>query len=110
MRVSPRRVPVIPGAAVVRGRPGISTHKIQSLGALKRPTKSVSTEAPMCESHAYLVYPDGKRELVMESVGLLRPDGTGVFLRSIFGEEKTVDAVLAEMNLTGHSITLAPRD
>jgi predicted RNA-binding protein len=55
-------------------------------------------------------YPDGKRELIMESVGLLRPEGAGIYLRSIFGEEKTIPAILAEMNLTGHSITLSPRD
>lgn len=60
----------------------------------------------MCESSAYLISDSGQEELVMESVGYVRLDGDTVILRSIFGEELTVDARLHEMNLTGHRIVL----
>jgi predicted RNA-binding protein len=62
----------------------------------------------MCESNAYLLK-DGKEELLMESVGLLKANGDQIVLRSIFGEETTVQARLLEMNLTGHKIVLEGR-
>ena len=60
----------------------------------------------MCESSAYLISNSGQEELVMESVGYVKTDGDKVILRSIFGEELSVDAKLSEMNLTGHRIVL----
>ena len=62
----------------------------------------------MCESTAYIVKRDGTEEVFMESVDYIKPDGGAVLLRSIFGEEKTIDARIAEMNLTKHRILLAP--
>ncbi|MDD3471702.1 MAG: CooT family nickel-binding protein [Syntrophaceae bacterium] len=59
----------------------------------------------MCESNAYLLK-DGKKELLMESVGLVRTENNGVFLKSIFGETLQVNAQIIEMNLTGHEILL----
>jgi len=59
----------------------------------------------MCESNAYLIK-NGKEELIMESVTLVKPVGDSVLLRSIFGEETTVRANLSEMDLTGHRILL----
>lgn len=62
----------------------------------------------MCESNAYLLK-DGKEELLMESVSFLQPKGDQIVLRSLFGEETTVQARLLEMNLTGHKIVLEGR-
>ena len=59
----------------------------------------------MCESSAYLIK-DGKEELLMESVDFLKPQGDRILLKSIFGEETTVQARLREMDLTGHRIVL----
>ena len=59
----------------------------------------------MCESNAYLVK-DGDEELLMESVCLVKPQEDSVLLRSLFGEERTVQARLGEMDLTGHKIVL----
>jgi predicted RNA-binding protein len=59
----------------------------------------------MCESNVYLIR-DGKEELIMESVGLLVPEGKNVLLRSIFGEETVVEATLKELDLTGHRVVL----
>jgi len=63
----------------------------------------------MCESAAYIVRKDGNEELVMESVGVLRTNGSTVVLRSIFGEEISVEANLKEMNLVGHRLVLEER-
>jgi predicted RNA-binding protein len=59
----------------------------------------------MCESNAYLIK-EGREELVMESVGFVKPSGNAVILRSIFGEELSVDGRLLEINLTGHRIVM----
>ncbi len=42
----------------------------------------------MCEANAY-VYRDGVEELYLESVDLLVPEGNTIFLKSLFGEQKT---------------------
>jgi predicted RNA-binding protein len=62
----------------------------------------------MCESNVYLMK-DGREELLMENVDFLKPQGNGILMRSIFGEQMNVDARLLEMNLTGHRIVLEPR-
>jgi len=59
----------------------------------------------MCESNAYLIR-DGKQELLMESVSLVKPQGEEIILRSLFGEETRVQARLVELDLTGHKILL----
>lgn len=62
----------------------------------------------MCESNAYLLK-DGREELILESVTFLKLDGERVLLKSIFGEEASVEADLREMDLTSHRIVLVER-
>jgi predicted RNA-binding protein len=62
----------------------------------------------MCESNAYLLK-DGDEELIMESVRFLQLDGDRVLLKSIFGEEASIEAALREMDLTSHRIVLVKR-
>jgi len=59
----------------------------------------------MCESNAYLLK-DGKEELIMESVTLVKRKGSKTMLKSIFGEELVVEGSLRELDLTGHRILL----
>lgn len=59
----------------------------------------------MCESNAYLIK-NGKEELLMESVGLVRQQSENILLKSIFGETTTICARIKEMDLTGHRIVL----
>ena len=59
----------------------------------------------MCESNAYMLK-DGKHEMLMESVGLIRSEPSKVFLKSIFGETLTVEGHIVELDLTGHKIVL----
>ena len=59
----------------------------------------------MCEANAYLLK-DGEEEMLLEDVDLLRPEGESIFLRSIFGEQKTVSARIKEIRLMDHKIIL----
>jgi predicted RNA-binding protein len=59
----------------------------------------------MCEANAYLVE-DGKEQLFLESVDILRPEGDGIYLLSVFGEQKTVNAKIKELRLMDHKIIL----
>jgi len=60
----------------------------------------------MCEANVYL-RANGKEEVVMENLDILRPEGNGLFLQNIFGEQKWVAARIEEMNLVQHRIVLA---
>ena len=59
----------------------------------------------MCEANAYLIK-EGKEELILEDITLLRPEDGELFLQNIFGEEKRMKARIKEMNLTTHRVVL----
>lgn len=59
----------------------------------------------MCEANAYLVQ-NGKEELLMESVDVVRPEEEGIYLQDIFGGQRTVKAKIKQMNLVDHRILL----
>ena len=59
----------------------------------------------MCQSNAYLEQ-DGQQQLVIEDVGLVRPEGDKILLISIFGEERLVDANIKMIDLLHHKIVL----
>ena len=59
----------------------------------------------MCEANAYLLK-QGKEELVLEDVSILRPEADGLYLQNIFGEQKRVRARIKELSLVDHRIIL----
>ncbi|MCX8118536.1 MAG: CooT family nickel-binding protein [Desulfobacterota bacterium] len=59
----------------------------------------------MCEANAYL-FKEGKEELILEDISVLRPEPEGLYLQNIFGEQKRVRARIKEMNLLDHRIIL----
>jgi predicted RNA-binding protein len=59
----------------------------------------------MCEANAYLIR-NGKEELIMESVDILRPEEEGIFVQGIFGDQRWVKARIKEMKLVDHRILL----
>ncbi len=59
----------------------------------------------MCESNAYLVK-EGKEELILEDLMILRPEGDELYLQNIFGEQKKIKARIKELNLIDHRILL----
>ena len=59
----------------------------------------------MCEANAYLLR-EGKEELILEDLVLLRPEGTELYLQNIFGEQKRIRAHIKELNLVDHRVIL----
>jgi predicted RNA-binding protein len=61
--------------------------------------------AGMCQSNAYLE-DNGQEELILEDVGLIKPEDGKILLISIFGEEELVDADIKMIDLLHHKIVL----
>ncbi len=59
----------------------------------------------MCEANAYL-FKEGREELVLEDVSIVRPEKDEIYLQNIFGEQKRIKARVREMNLLDHRIIL----
>ncbi len=59
----------------------------------------------MCEAHAYLSK-QGREELVMQSVDVVRPEGDTLYIQNIFGEQRWLKGRIKEMNLVQHRIVL----
>lgn len=59
----------------------------------------------MCEANAYILK-DGEEQMLLADVDLLRPEGESIYLRSVFGEQKTVSARIKEIRLMDHKIIL----
>jgi len=65
----------------------------------------LKSEETMCEANAYFVK-DGKEELILEDISILRPEEEELYLQNIFGEQKRIKARIKEMNLIDHRIIL----
>ncbi|MFZ5570965.1 MAG: CooT family nickel-binding protein [Thermodesulfobacteriota bacterium] len=61
----------------------------------------------MCEANAYLMNEKGN-QLIMESVDTVSPEGDGVRLVSIFGEQKFIKARIHSLALVDHNVYLQP--
>ena len=59
----------------------------------------------MCEANVYLLN-KGKEELLVKEADIVRPEGDGLFIKSIFGEQKTIKARIVEINLVNHKIVI----
>jgi predicted RNA-binding protein len=61
----------------------------------------------MCEANAYLMNGDEAR-LVMKAVDVVKPEGMGLRLINIFGEQKFLQATIHSLSLVDHKILLKP--
>ncbi|NCO68090.1 MAG: RNA-binding protein [Nitrospirae bacterium CG_4_10_14_0_8_um_filter_41_23] len=59
----------------------------------------------MCEANAY-IYKDGKEELYLENVDIMRPEEGKILLKNLFGEQKVFDGDIKEISLLRHKIVL----
>ncbi len=59
----------------------------------------------MCQSSVYLVK-NGREELVMEDVSVIKPQGEEILLVGMLGEKKQVRAKIKELQLMDHRILL----
>jgi predicted RNA-binding protein len=60
----------------------------------------------MCEASAYIIEEDGKEDLYLRDVDIVRPENGKLYLRDIFGEQKVIEAEIKEINLLNHRIVL----
>ncbi|MGD0970939.1 MAG: CooT family nickel-binding protein [Desulfobaccales bacterium] len=59
----------------------------------------------MCEATAY-VMKNGQEELLLVDVDIIEPEGDGLRLVNIFGEQRVVKAVIHSLNLVNHRVIL----
>jgi len=59
----------------------------------------------MCEANAYL-HENGREELYMENVDNVVPDSSKVYLKNIFGQQRTFEGRIKELLLVDHRIIL----
>ncbi len=59
----------------------------------------------MCEANAYILK-DGKEELYLENVDLMKPEEGKIFLKNLFGEQKVFEGEIKEVSLLSHKIIL----
>ena len=59
----------------------------------------------MCEANAYLLK-NGKEELYLENVDILKPEDGKIFLKNLFGEQKVFEGEIKEVSLLKHKIVL----
>ncbi|MBF0102651.1 MAG: CooT family nickel-binding protein [Desulfobacterales bacterium] len=63
----------------------------------------------MCEANAYLLK-NGEMKLIMESVDTVLPEGKGIQLTNIFGEQKFFKAIIYSLSLVDHKIFLKEKE
>lgn len=59
----------------------------------------------MCEQNVYLIEADHEK-LIMESVDTVKPEGDGLRLTNIFGEQKFVNAIIHSLYLNDSRVVL----
>lgn len=59
----------------------------------------------MCEANAYLIA-EGEPQLIMEAVDTVEPEGDGIKLVNIFGEQKFIAASIHSLSLVDHRVYL----
>jgi predicted RNA-binding protein len=59
----------------------------------------------MCEANAY-IYRDGAETLYLEGVDILVPEGNKIYMKNLFGEQRTFEGRIKEMSLLKHKIIL----
>ncbi len=62
----------------------------------------------MCETSAYILR-DGKEELYLENVDVMRPEDGKVFMKNLFGEQKVFEGEIKEVSLLKHKILLGEK-
>jgi len=59
----------------------------------------------MCEANAYILK-EGKEELYLENVDVMRPEEGKIFMKNLFGEQKIFEGEIKEVSLLRHKIIL----
>ncbi|HHX86972.1 MAG TPA: CooT family nickel-binding protein [Firmicutes bacterium] len=60
----------------------------------------------MCQSSVFLIKKDGREELVMEDVSIIKPQDDQILMVGMLGERKQIPARIKELQLMEHRIIL----
>ncbi len=60
----------------------------------------------MCEATAFLITGDGRENIYLKDVDVIRPNGKTLYLQDIFGEQREIEAEIKEISLINHRILL----
>ena len=59
----------------------------------------------MCEVNAYILK-DGKEDLYLENVNTIKNEDGKIYLKNLFGEEKTFEGEIKEVSLLKQKVVL----
>ena len=59
----------------------------------------------MCEANVYMIEGE-EQSLIMEAVDKVEPEGDGLRLESIFGDQKFIKGYISSLSLIDHKIFL----
>ncbi len=59
----------------------------------------------MCETNVY-IEKDGKEEMYLENVDILKPQQGKLYMKNLFGEQKFFEGTIKEISLNKHRIIL----
>lgn len=59
----------------------------------------------MCETNVY-VLKNGKEELYLDNVDVIKPGNGKIFLKNLFGEQKVFEGEIKEIELLKHKVVL----
>lgn len=62
----------------------------------------------MCETNVY-IEENGREELYLENVDILRPENGKIYMKNLFGEQKLFEGSLKEISLNKHKIVLTQK-
>jgi len=62
----------------------------------------------MCEAAAYIMK-NGQEELLLADVDIIEPEGDGLRLVNIFGQQKIIKGNIYRLNLVNHKIILVEK-
>lgn len=60
----------------------------------------------MCETNVYIEKTEGKEELYLENVDIIRPEDKKIYMKNLFGEQKLFEGTIKEISLVKHKIIL----
>ncbi len=60
----------------------------------------------MCEATAFLIKGDGRENVYLKDVDVIRPKGEILYLQDVFGEQREIKAEIKEISLLNHRILL----
>lgn len=62
----------------------------------------------MCETNVY-IEENGREELYLENVDILRPENGKIYMKNLFGEQKLFEGSLKEISLARHKVILTQK-